>query len=820
MNWPGYGRNVASLTRNEARERAGIVRVGGYHVALDLDSGEQHFGATTTVRFAARPGAATFVDVAPAQLRSATLNGQPLDPGAFDAAAGRLQLAGLEADNELVVDSQMRYSHDGEGMHRHRDPADGRSYVYAMSFLDAAPRWFACFDQPDLKAPVEVEVRCPEDWLVAGNGPATQQAPGRWAIAATGPLATYFTTLVAGPYHAVRDSHDGIALSLLIRQSLAEHLERDAPALFAHTKHCFDRLHELFGVRYPWGDYVQAFVPDFNAGAMENPGCVTFRDTLIFRSRATDNERLTRDITVAHEMAHMWFGDLVTMRWWDDLWLNESFAEYLGNRVTGERSWVNFGTYRKSWGFVADRRPSTHPVAGNGAADAASALSEFDGISYAKGASVLRQLALHLGDDLFFDGLRRYIRTHAHGNAEFAQLMSAWTDAGAVDLDAWAAAWLRTAGLDELEVADGEVVRTSADGAGRVHAVTVAGFADDGSEVAAARVTVESERTPAQVAGAILVADALDETWAKVVLPPRQWERLARALPFIGEPRTRVAIWNALRLAVADAELDPADAFEIVAAGLPVENDDGVVAEVGRWAGRTLAACYLSDTARPAVLARLCGAALGVADVAEPGSARQLAAVRVAIHAAGQPDRLLSWLDGHDLPEGVVIDAELRWSIVGRLAALGAVGPDAIDGEVQRDRSSQGIVHATRCLAALPDPAAKEAAWTALITDRDRPNYELYALADGFWQPDQSALTEPFVARYFAEIDRTAALRSGWVVERLAMMSYPWTAVDDTTAELTAQLLARANLDARIRRAVTDAGDDLRRALAARRRFG
>jgi aminopeptidase N len=811
---------VASLTRDEARERAQLVHVVGYGIGLNLDTGDQHFGSTTLIRFSAAEGAETFVDVAPHALRSATLNGAALDvDSAFDAAAGRLRLTGLRADNELLVDAEMAYSHDGEGLHRHVDPADERTYLYAMSFLSAAPRWFACFDQPDLKAPVAVDVSCPADWVVVGNGPATQLEPGRWQIASTGPLATYFTTLVAGPYHVVRDSHDGVPLALVARRSLAEHLDRDAEALFAHTKHCFDALHELFGVRYPWGEYVQAFVPEFNAGAMENPGCVTFRDTLVYRSRVTESELLARDITIAHEMAHMWFGDLVTMRWWDDLWLNESFAEYLGHRITGERSWVDFGIDRKSWGFVADRRPSTHPIAGNGAADAASALSEFDGISYAKGASVLRQLALHLGDDVFFAGLRNHIRAHANANAEFADLMAAWTDAGATDLDQWAAGWLRTSGLDELAVQDGEVVRISPDGSARVHAITVAAFDEAGSPAGSARMTLRDERTPLHVEGDVVVVDALDETWAKIALTDDAWQRLPLALTGIGEPRTRVTLWNALQLAVADAQVAPALALDVVTAALPAEQNDGVIGRVGRWATRTLAGCYLPDTVRPEATARLCGSALGLALGAEPGSARQLAALRLAIDTTTDATRLHRWLAGESLPDGVLMDTELRWSVVGRLAALGVVDDAFIGAEADRDRSTQGTVHATRCRAALPEPAAKEAAWTALMTDAGRANYELYALAHGFWHPHQLELTAPYVSRYFAEIDGTAKLRSGWVVEILALFAYPWTAIDDRTLAETQELLARPDLNGRIRRSVTDAGDDLRRAVEARAKY-
>jgi aminopeptidase N len=825
-----------SLTRSDAVARAATVRLTATEVELDLRPAADTFRSTARLRFSAAPGGATFADVRPATLLSATLNGTDLDPSAdFDAEAGRLQLRELAADNELVVIADMAYSHDGEGLHRHVDPADGRVYLYAMSFLDAAPRWFACFDQPDLKAPVSLDVRCPPDWLVSGNGPASEIETGHWHIAPTGPLSTYFTTLVAGPYHAVRDTHDGIALVLLARQSLAEPLDRDAAGLFAHTKHCFDGLHALFGVRYPWGEYHQAFVPEFNAGAMENPGCVTFRDQLVFRSKVTESDRLDRELTIAHEMAHMWFGDLVTMRWWDDLWLNESFAEYLGHRVTGEHSWVLFGAARKSWGHAADRRPSTHPVAGNGAPDAASALSEFDGISYAKGASVLRQLAAHLRDGVFLDGLRRYIRAHADGNAEFADLIAAWTAAGATDLETWTQSWLRTTGLDELSVHDGAVVRHSPAGTPRTHSIAVGAYAADGTRTSSNRVVVAAERTPAGLdRGGVALPDVLDETWAKLVLPEDTWSAMPALLTGIDDARTRVAIWNALRLATADAELDPALAVDIVTAALPVETDDAVVSRVGRWARTTLIDSYLDGAGRAAALARLAGAMLAVVDVAAPGSGRQLAAARTAIATTSDAALLRGWLSGagsgpNSGPDsgpnsgpnsGLVVDAELRWSILLRLARIGELTAEAIDEEAARDHSTQGGVHAARCHAARPGDEAKRTAWDALMRDAGRPNHELYAIAEGFWDPDQRGLTDPYVARYFEQIAATARLRSGWVVDQVALLAYPWTAVDAASAAATQRLLADDSLDPGIRRSVTDAGDDLRRALAVRDRFG
>ncbi|MBN9618627.1 MAG: aminopeptidase N, partial [Actinobacteria bacterium] len=493
---------MSSLSRETARERAREITVTGYDVALDLTGDSaRHFRSVTTIRFESATGATTFVDVAPHEIGTARLNGEPLDPAGLDRATRRLPLRPGAGSNELVVDAVMTYSHDGEGLHRHVDPADGRTYLYAMSFLDAAPRWFACFDQPDLKAPVRLTVDCPPDWVVAGNGPARPLGPGRWEIVSAGPLATYFTTLVAGPYHALREVHDGIPLTLLARQSLAQHLDRDREELFAHTRQALDGLHELFGVRYPWGEYVQAFVPEFNAGAMENPGCVTLRDPLVFRSQVTDAERRDRAMVITHEAAHMWFGDLVTMRWWDDLWLNESFAEYLGYRVVGDRGWVSFGARRKSWGYAADRRPSTHPVAGNGAADAASALTEFDGISYAKGASVLRQLAAHLGDDLFLAGLRAYIVGHAGGNAELADLLAAWRAAGA-----------RDPGYDTLHADGDQLRRETPNGAGRPHAIAVTAYGADGTALATRPVAVTADRTALDLPAAPLVLpDSGDE---------------------------------------------------------------------------------------------------------------------------------------------------------------------------------------------------------------------------------------------------------------------------------------------------------------------
>ncbi|MDQ3629627.1 MAG: M1 family aminopeptidase, partial [Actinomycetota bacterium] len=484
---------MPSLTRAEAVERAAMLEVYSYHLDLRLPPDGDTFDVTSTIDVSVRQDGSTFLDLAPHALTAMALDGASMDVAALREDRFPLQLS--RGRHRLRVESVMAYSHDGEGMHRTVDPADGRTYLYAMTFLDAAPRVFGCFDQPDLKAVFSTHIHAAPEWTVLGNSRAIGAGDGHWFLHDTEPISTYLWTLAAGPYHSISAEHDGITLGVHAVQSLSRELDRDADELFTVTGQAFDAFHELFGIRYPFGDYHQAFVPEFNAGAMENPGCVTLRDSMISRSLPTDAERGQRACTMVHEMAHMWFGDLVTMRWWDDLWLNESFAEYMGHRVTYDAtafgdSWIDFGFVRKRWGLAADQRSSTHPVAGNGATDAASALNDFDGISYAKGAAVLQQLATYLGDDVFLAGVRRHLVDHAYGNAEFADLVGAWEACGAPDLSRWTDAWLRTAGVDTLHWSDGSIVRTPPTSAPveRPHTLTVLTVSIDGTHTEAVAV--------------------------------------------------------------------------------------------------------------------------------------------------------------------------------------------------------------------------------------------------------------------------------------------------------------------------------------------
>jgi aminopeptidase N len=860
---------MPSLTRVAATERAALLTVESYDIELDLTGGPAGFRSVTSIRFrSATPDAATFVEVRPTTLLGVRLNGTELDPAALDD--NQFALTGLLPDNTLVVEAEMAYSNTGEGLHRFVDPADGNTYLYAMSGIDNAQRIFACFDQPDLKAPVTLSVVAPPDWTVAGNGElAATAVPGRWEFAATPPLATYFVSLIAGPYHLLRGEHDGIPLGVYCRRSLAEYLDRDADEIFTVTRQCLDRLHELFDVRYPFGKYDQAFVPEFNMGAMENPGLVTFRDDYLYRSAVTDAERETRAGTIAHEMAHMWFGDLVTLCWWDDLWLNESFAEYFGTRVTAEATrfgwaWTTFALRRKAWGYAADQRPSTHPVAPSEVPDAAEALSNLDGISYAKGASVLRQLVAWLGDEAFLAGLRGFFAAHRFGNATLADLLAALSASTGRDLTGWAEVWLRQPQLNTLRAevrlrddghyAEVAVVQSAPPGHPllRPHRIGVGlyDFADptdpglaqssdttatdgvDGSAGAGSGVrlrrrievdldpVVDGGRTvldqlTGQPAARLLLLNDGDLTFAKVRLDEGSAAAVPLALPGLSDPLARALLWSETLDAVTDGERPVSHLLALIVAALPAEPELIVVQDVLNRT-RPLLDRYLGPDVRPAALEQLAGACDRLLVAAPPGGSRQLAAARGLIGAAVDSGVLAGWLAGENVPVGLVVDAELRWAVLRRLTVLGAVGEPEIAAEQAADPSASGAERAATCRAALPDPAAKDRAWRLVTCDTTLSNRLLEANAAGFWQPEQAELTASYVERYFAEMPEAARRRTPWVADQVAGLAYPRYAVAGRTRELAAALLARDDLPPGLRRVVTDADDDLRRALLSR----
>ncbi|MEU1937090.1 aminopeptidase N [Streptomyces coeruleorubidus] len=823
---------MSVLTRDEAQTRAGLLDVHRYSIELDLTTGEEIFESRTVIRFSARADGDTFVEVRPAELRSVTLDGQPLDPETLDG--NRLPLKNLTAgEHELRVHAHMRYSRTGEGMHRFTDPTDGETYVYTQLFLDDVQRVFAAFDQPDLKAVFELSVKAPQDWTVLANSVTEHTGDGLWQAAPTPLISTYLVAVAAGPWHSVRTEHRGLPFGLHCRRSLAPYLDADADELLDVTRACFDRYHEKFDEAYPFDSYDQAFVPEFNAGAMENPGLVTFRDEFVYRSAVTDTERQTRAMVVAHEMAHMWFGDLVTLKWWDDIWLNESFAEYMGYQTLTESTrftdtWTDFGVNRKSWGYDADQRPSTHPVAPEAVDDTASALLNFDGISYAKGASALRQLVAWLGEKDFLAGINTHFTRHRFGNATLADFIDSLADATERDVHAWADAWLRTTGVDTLtpHLAPGEngtcaltVDRTGS----RPHRIAAGLYdrdlGDDGRHlVLRERLHLDLPQTGAHPIGkrpALLLLNDGDLSYAKVRFDPESFETVRKDLSGLPEPLTRAVVWNALRDAVRDGELAPAAYLETARAHLPLETDLAIVQGVLAFASTYITDRYLTPQERPAALATLSELCRDLIRRTEDGDnpGLRLIAVRHRIDVAAHPDAIAAWLADGTVPGGPELDPELRWRVLGRLAVLGATDEAAIAAELDRDPSATGLEGAARCRAALPDPEAKARAWEAMFGSDELSNYLFTATAQGFWQPEQADLVRAYVPRYYTDAVDVADRRGPAIAEAAGRWAFPAHAVDPENLRLGEECLRDAAPIPALRRKLADQLDDLARAL-------
>ena len=811
-----------SLQRSEAEARFDLLDVEEYDVRLDLATDAERFRSITTVTFTSK-GGPTFADLRPDTVNEIRFNGSPLDPDLLDR--GRLPLETVAGRNELVVDATMRFRNDGEGLHRSVDPADGRHYVYGMCFMDAAPSVFACFDQPDLKAPYSVHVTAPRDWVVIGNSPGEQVEPGQWEFERTQPLSTYFVTVVAGPYHVVREEHDGIPLGLSARQSIAAALDADAEELFTLTEQCFDEFHRLFGIRYPFGEYHQAFVPEFNAGAMENPGCVTFRDPLVFTSRVTRGVRIQRATTLAHEMAHQWFGNIVTPKWWDDLWLNESFAEYMGNRVTADvtqyaDAWTHNSHARRQWGLIADQAPSTHPVAGNGAVDATAALQDFDGISYAKGSSILKQLNTSVGDEVFLGGAIDHFERHRFGNAALHDLFGSWERAGAGDLSTFASSWLLTTGPDAIVLDRGAgVLRRTPPAdhpADRAHTFRIA-TAPPGAPWSTQTVTVAGEETDVDIpAGAAVLLDPYEDTWALVRPDPVTVAMLKTVPPGPDDAMLRAGMWNNVRSAFHNAEIDPADVLDLLDVWMGAEDSDDAVYYTMPWAIQKVAPLTGDHEAS---LARIHAVSRSLLAAAAPGSTMQLAAYQATVDSAGDPATLRAWLAGRDLPAGLEIDLDLRWRTLVRLAVLGAVDRARLDAALADEPTARSRVEHAKATASLPDEEAKAWAWQRFSGEVDVPNYELEAAGLGLWRVGQDLLTEPYVDRYFDELPGTVDVRQGWVLGDAAQSFFPITSLTDKTLARAREIVDTDGLDPALRRAVIDRTDDLARRIAVRQAY-
>jgi len=802
---------MRNLTAAEARARAAAVSVDHYDVHLDLTLGDSEFRSTSTVRFTATADA--FLELDCVAVEEATLDGRPLT-----LEGNRIPLTGLGGEHTAVVTARCAFTRSGEGLHRFVDPVDGAVYVYAQAFLDDAQRFFACFDQPDLKATFALSVRAPDGHAVRSNTRA-HLVDGVHVFVPTVRLSTYLLTLAAGPWHGETRVHDGVELGVWCRASMAPHLDTDE--LLEITAQCLDHQQRAYGSRYPFGDsYDQVFVPEFNAGAMENPGMVTFNDeSFLYRSRTTQGHRRMRAQVIAHEMAHMWFGDLVTMRWWDGVWLNESFAEFMGLHTIEattrfEGAWSDFCLGRKAWGYRADQLPTTHPVAGR-VADTRSAMLNFDGISYAKGASVLRQLVAFVGEEVFFEGLRAYLDEHAHGNTDLGDLLRAIERSSGRDLHAWAAAWLETSGVATLTPRwddEGLVVEQSGEPL-RPHVVEV-GCYDLGAPGLRLR-----ERVPVEVAGAatrvpglapadlVLVNDR-DLTFAKVRFDPRSLQTVRRHLASLDDALARAVCWGALWDSCRDAVLPATDFVDAVLSGVVAEQDPSVVETL---LGQAVKAAVLY-TADPGPLERL-ATTCRTADVA-PGSDLQLVRARAAVSATKDLGHLSGLLDGTRVPTGLTVDAELRWHVVRRAAALGGLGEADVATELAQDRTASGQLQAEAALAAMPDAGVKERTWQALVGGSST-NAQVKTMGGAFWQVGQDDLLDGYVDRYLSAVPGFWEALSPSLAQSLTQVLFPSTLLrEDVVARVSA--LLDQDLHAGCRRVLLEQRDDLRRALRAR----
>lgn len=847
-----------NLSRDEAQERAALLSVDGYEVSLDVrsavgDTGgaPRTFRSVTTIRFrCADPGATSFADLVAPSVTAVSLNGRDLDPSeVFDGS--RIVLEDLAADNELVVDAQCAYSRTGEGLHRFVDPEDGEVYLYTQYEPADSRRVFANFEQPDLKAPFRFEVRAPEGWTVWSNG-AGEQQDGVWRFAETKPISTYITAVVAGPYHYVTDTYertfeDGtrleIPLGAMCRKGLAPYF--DADDVFLVTKQGLDFFHDHFDYPYPFGKYDQAFVPEYNLGAMENPGLVTFREEFIFRGKVTRAAYERRANVILHEMAHMWFGDLVTMVWWDDLWLKESFADFMGTFSMVEATrftsgWITFANNRKSWAYRADQLPSTHPVTAD-IRDLQDAKLNFDGITYAKGASALKQLVAYVGRDAFLEGARRYFKRHAYGNTRLGDLLSVLEETSGRDMAAWSRAWLQTAGVNSLTpqvLLDGEgrvgelaivqeaaVIAPAEHPELRPHRVAVglyrraAGGAVE--RYARAEVDVDGPRTVVgELAGAeapelVLVNDE-DLTYCKIRFDDDSLATLRAHLGEVTDPLARALCWSALWNLTRDAILPARDFIDLVLRFAGRESDIGVLQMLHAWADSALT-YYAAPEWREEGGRLLADGAVRELRLAEPGSQHQLTWARFVATVASGPAELQllrGLLEGTAKIDGLEVDQELRWAFLEPLAAHGVADASALAAELDRDDTASGKRHQVRCLAARPSAAVKAQAWASVVESEALSNALVEATIAGFSRSSQRELTAPYAEKYFAAIERVWAERSIQIGMHVVRGMFP--SLQDSPATLDAAdawLSAHEDAPPALRRLVLEARDDLARSL-------
>jgi aminopeptidase N len=840
-----------NLTRVEASQRAKTIRTESYAVRLDLTTSETTFRSQTTVTFGANPSASTFIDAITASVHRITLNGVELDRAVVSDGV-RIQLDNLAEHNVLEVDADMFYVNTGEGLHRFVDPVDQKVYLYSQFEVPDSRRVFAAFEQPDLKATFDFEVVAPSDWVVISNSltptPVVDGDSSTWTFPQTPRISSYITAIVAGPYVSEHDrltSSDGreIPLGIYVRQSLAEFLDFDY--IFDITKKGFDYFEREFGVPYPFTKYDQLFVPEFNAGAMENAGCVTFTEVYVFRSKVTDAVRERRVVTILHELAHMWFGDLVTMTWWNDLWLNESFAEWASTIATAEatewtHAWATFQAMEKSWAYRQDQLPSTHPIVAT-INDLDDVQINFDGITYAKGGSVLKQLVAYVGREAFFTGVTNYFRAHAWKNAELADLLRELEKTSKRDLTTWSAKWLETAGVNTLT----PTITTDADGVItafdirqtaiaeyptiRPHRLAVGIYNFQGDALVRTHrveLDIDGEMTTVDEIvgvprGALVLVNDDDLAYAKIRLDPQSLAVAIEHLSDITDPLARALVWGSVWDSTRDAETAPSDYVDLVLGNIASETESTTVRTTLLQLAST-ARVYVAPSRRQETIRRIADAMLVLAESAEAGSDQQFQFLRTFATLADTPEHaavLKQIRDGDKKIAGITVDTDLSWDLLEGMVLAGGAGQAEIDAALALDNTSNGQQAAARLSATIPTAEAKRAVFEMMRDDETLANSLCDHSARGYTHTNDPAVFDSLVADYFDAIEKVWESRTFKIAEYFAIGLYPSVMASEKLATVTrAWIQTHPDAPTGLRRIVVEGLATVERALKAQAR--
>ena len=816
-----------NLTRKEALTRSGHITVKSYAIDLDVREAASSptFRTRTTIRFVSEGQTETFVDAIASAVHSITLNGESLNPAeAF--ADSRISLAPLRADNTLEVEADFYYMNTGEGLHRFVDPVDDEVYLYSQFEVPDSRRVFAVFEQPDLKATFQFTIHAPAHWRVISNQAAesTEATDGgaTWSFFPTPRISSYITAVIAGPYEQVSDelvssSGKTIPLGVFARASLFPYL--DADYLFATTKKGFSFYEEKFGHPYPFDKYDQIFAPEFNAGAMENAGAVTFTEAYIFRSQVSDAMRERRVVTILHELAHMWFGDLVTMRWWNDLWLNESFAEWASTLATAEATewtgaWTTFQAMEKSWAYRQDQLPSTHPIVAS-INDIEDVQVNFDGITYAKGASVLKQLVAWVGEEAFFRGVHNYFSRHQWGNAVLKDFLVELEKSSGRDLAGWSALWLETAGVNTLSLnidTTSEGIITRADMVQsapvdwptlRPHRIGVGIYSTDHSgalvRIDALEIDIDGATTeiPGLVGrhrGDLLLPNDGDLAYAKIRLDEHSLAFATKNLKHIADPLARSLVWGSVWDSTRDAEIPPQTFIDLVLANIAHETESTTV-RTGLGQLALTVRNYLSPTNRATMIGEVADELWGLTTAATPGSDTQFQLLKSFSSLSSTPGHsstLRGLLEGAITLEGLDIDQDLRWELLAGLSLSGGTDTEEIDRELALDNTANGAQAAARARALMPTLASKQAVFDELVSSDSLPNAIVSALSMSFAATNTPAVLEPFIGQYFDALEKLWTSRTYKIAEYLAEGLYPSSVIGEPLVAASKAWLAHA----------------------------